>query len=72
VGHSLELMTPQGNISFVLEFIQNNKGERISDAKGSGHRVKISLPEHIDLAHALLMRNLDEQQDTRNPFKQAC
>ena len=64
-------MTPQGNISFVLECMENKKGEAITDAKGSGHIVKIPLPEHIDLEHGILMRNLDENQDTRNPFKQA-
>ena len=71
VGHSLELMTPKGNISFVLERMENKKGESITDAKGSGHIVKIPLPDTIDLEHAILMRNLDENQDTRNPFKQA-
>ncbi|MGP4988066.1 prephenate-dependent tRNA uridine(34) hydroxylase TrhP [Pseudoalteromonas nigrifaciens] len=71
VGHSLELMTPLGNISFVLEQMENKKGESISDAKGSGHIVKIALPQALDLAYAILMRNLDEHQDTRNPFKQA-
>ncbi|WP_409425636.1 tRNA 5-hydroxyuridine modification protein YegQ [Pseudoalteromonas sp. RW-H-Ap-1] len=70
-GHSLELMTPQGNIIFELEYMQNKKGESINDAKGSGHIVKIPVPERIDLEHAILMRNLDENQDTRNPFKQA-
>ncbi|KYL33784.1 U32 family peptidase [Pseudoalteromonas agarivorans] len=71
VGHSLELMTPQGNITFELEYMQNKKGESISDAKGSGHIVKISLDESINLEHAILMRNLDEHQDTRNPHKHA-
>ncbi|WP_125779644.1 tRNA 5-hydroxyuridine modification protein YegQ [Pseudoalteromonas rubra] len=70
-GHSLELMTPQGNISFNLEHMENKKGEQISDAKGSGHIVKIPLPEDIDLSHAILMRNLGAQEDTRNPFKKA-
>ena len=69
VGDSLELMTPQGNITFVLDSMQNNQGERISDAKGSGHSVKIPLDESINVEHAILMRNLDEQQDTRNPYK---
>ncbi|ALU43048.1 prephenate-dependent tRNA uridine(34) hydroxylase TrhP [Pseudoalteromonas rubra] len=70
-GHSLELMTPQGNISFTLQHMENKKGELISDAKGSGHIVKIPLPEDIDLNHAILMRNLGAQEDTRNPFKKA-
>jgi len=69
-GHSLELMTPQGNITFKLEYMENKKGETISDAKGSGHIVKIALDEGVNLDHAILMRNLDEHQDTRNPFKQ--
>lgn len=70
-GHSLELMTPQGNITFKLEYMENKRGESISDAKGSGHIVKIQLDESINLDHAILMRNLEEHQDTRNPFKQA-
>jgi putative protease len=69
VGHSLELMTPQGNITFELKYMQNKKGESISDAKGSGYIVKVQLDEGINLEHAILMRNLDEHQDTRNPHK---
>ncbi|ESP92852.1 MULTISPECIES: tRNA 5-hydroxyuridine modification protein YegQ [Pseudoalteromonas] len=70
-GHSLELMTPQGNIAFNLEHMENKKGETINDAKGSGHIVQIPLPENINLDHAILMRNLGTQEDTRNPFKKA-
>jgi putative protease len=70
-GHSMELMTPQGNIQFTLEHMENKKGERIDDAKGSGHIVKIPLPEDIELDKAILLRNLDSDQDTRNPFKKA-
>lgn len=72
VGHSLELMTPQGNIIFELEYMQNKKGESITDAKGSGHHVKIRLDTRINLEHAILMRNLDEHQDTRNPYKKVA
>ncbi len=70
-GHSLELMTPQGNITFTLEYMENKRGKSISDAKGSGHIVKIALDESINLDHAILMRNLEDHQDTRNPFKHA-
>ncbi|MEI4548704.1 tRNA 5-hydroxyuridine modification protein YegQ [Pseudoalteromonas spongiae] len=70
-GHSMELMTPQGNIQFTLAHMENKKGERIDDAKGSGHIVKIPLPEDIELDKAILLRNLDSDQDTRNPFKKA-
>ncbi|WP_199774838.1 prephenate-dependent tRNA uridine(34) hydroxylase TrhP [Pseudoalteromonas sp. T1lg48] len=67
-GHSLELMTPQGNINFNLAHMENKKGERINDAKGSGHIVRIPLPEDLDLDKAILLRNLAPGQDTRNPF----
>ncbi|QCU76405.1 prephenate-dependent tRNA uridine(34) hydroxylase TrhP [Pseudoalteromonas distincta] len=69
-GHSLELMTPKGNITFTLEYMENKRGKSISDAKGSGHIVKIPLDEGINLDHAILMRNLEAHQDTRNPFKE--
>lgn len=69
VGHVLELMTPKGNITFELTHMQNSKNEPIYDAKGSGHRVKIPLDESINLEHAILMRNLEAHQDTRDPYK---
>lgn len=49
--------------------MQNSKNEPIYDAKGSGHRVKIPLDESINLEHAILMRNLEAHQDTRDPYK---
>lgn len=67
-GDSLELMTPKGNITFDLSHMENKKGEKINDAKGSGHIVKIPVPEDINLKQALLMRNLRNNQDTRNPY----
>ncbi|GAD81150.1 prephenate-dependent tRNA uridine(34) hydroxylase TrhP [Vibrio ezurae] len=67
VGDSLELMTPQGNVVFSLEVMENRKSETIDDAKGNGHFVFIPVPEDMDLEFALLMRNLNPGQDTRNP-----
>lgn len=67
-GHSLELMTPKGNVQFNLDAMENKHGERIDDAKGSGHRVRIALPEDLDLEHAILMRNLNQGENTRQPF----
>ncbi|GAD90443.1 peptidase U32 family protein [Vibrio halioticoli NBRC 102217] len=67
VGDSLELMTPQGNVVFNLEVMENRKSESIDDAKGNGHFVFIPVPEDMDLEFALLMRNLNPGQDTRNP-----
>jgi putative protease len=70
VNHSLELMTPNGNLHFVLDRMLDNKGNVIDDAKGSGHQVRIPVPTDVDLEFALLLRNLDKGVDTRNPFKQ--
>lgn len=67
VGDSLELMTPKGNIIFTLEAMENRKSESINDAKGNGHFVFIPMPEDLNLDYALLMRNLNVGQDTRNP-----
>ena len=67
VGDSLELMTPKGNVVFNLEVMENRKSESIDDAKGNGHFVFIQVPEELDLDYALLMRNLNSGQDTRNP-----
>lgn len=67
VGDSLELMTPKGNVVFNLEVMENRKSESIDDAKGNGHFVFIPVPEELDLDYALLMRNLNSGQDTRNP-----
>ncbi len=69
VGHSLELMTPEGNVTFLLDYMENKKGDAIKDAKGSGHIVKIPFSGQANLEFAILMRNLEENQDTRNPFK---
>lgn len=67
LGDSLELMTPKGNVIFTLEAMENRKGEATDDAKGNGHFVYIPVPEELDLSYALLMRNLVQGQDTRNP-----
>lgn len=70
LGDSLEMMTPKGNVIFSLEAMENRKGETISDAKGSGHFVYIPVPEEMNLDYALLMRNLNAEQDTRHAVGQ--
>lgn len=59
VGDSLELMTPQGNITFDLTEILDKKGQAIDVAKGSGHIVKIPIPAEVNVEFALLIRNLN-------------
>ena len=61
VGDQLELITPRGNQSFLLELIMNKHGELVTEAPGSGHVVRIPLPpkQHLtrDGGNALLMRH---------------
>ncbi|CAM3407402.1 tRNA 5-hydroxyuridine modification protein YegQ [Halomonas lysinitropha] len=62
VGDGMELMLPGGNRRFVLEQIENRRGESVGAAPGSGHVVRIPVPgeaiapERIEFA--LLMRDL--------------
>ncbi|QIZ77411.1 tRNA 5-hydroxyuridine modification protein YegQ [Ferrimonas lipolytica] len=67
VGNSVELMTPQGNLNLQLGHIENRKGQSVDVAPGNGHTMYLPLPEELDLNHAILMRNFDEGQTTRNP-----
>ncbi|WP_190322340.1 U32 family peptidase C-terminal domain-containing protein, partial [Enterobacter hormaechei] len=48
-GDSLELMTPQGNMNFTLEHLENGKGEAIEVAPGDGHTVWLPVPEEVEL-----------------------
>ncbi|MCL7652681.1 U32 family peptidase C-terminal domain-containing protein, partial [Klebsiella pneumoniae] len=66
VGDSLELMTPQGNVNFTLEHMENGKGETMPVAPGDGYTVWLPLPDDLPLQYALLMRNFTGQT-TRNP-----
>ncbi len=59
VGDRLELMTPQGNLSFRLERMLNKKGEAAQVAPGNGHIVYLPVPAEVELDLALLMRHLD-------------
>ena len=44
-GDRMELVTPSGNISFDLQTIIGRDGGRVDAAPGSGHVVRIPLPE---------------------------
>lgn len=61
-GNQVELITPQGNLSFDLAAIEAKDGASIEVAPGSGHVVKIPIPADLQLSddggHALLMRHL--------------
>ncbi|MDA8481709.1 tRNA 5-hydroxyuridine modification protein YegQ [Pseudomonas resinovorans] len=56
VGDRLQLMTPQGNLDFRLEALENRYGERKAVAPGDGHTLYLPLPAGVDLENALLLR----------------
>jgi putative protease len=69
VGDSVEVMTTEGNFVITIESLLNRKGESIDSALGSGHFVFLALPVDINVNKAMLMRNLPEGLDTRNPHQ---
>lgn len=69
VGDSVELMTPQGNMNLTTEHLENRKAEAVEAGLGSGHTVYLPVPKEVDLSHGILLRNLPQGQDTRNPHE---
>ena len=67
LGDSIEVMTPNGNLNLSVEAMENVCGIHLETAPGSGHTVYLAVPEGIDLAYGLLMRNLEAGTTTRNP-----
>lgn len=57
-GEQLELMTPHGNFSFTLEHLENQRGESISVAPGSGYTVRVGMSVFEQSDYGLLLRNL--------------
>lgn len=62
VGNEMELITPQGNMRFNIESLINKKGHAIDAAPGSGHVVRLPLPDALPMSeensYAMLMRYL--------------
>ncbi|WKE66362.1 tRNA 5-hydroxyuridine modification protein YegQ [Gallaecimonas kandeliae] len=56
LGDQLLLVTPKGNHGFILETLQNHKGEPMAVAPGDGHQVQIPRPEGADGQMGLLVR----------------
>jgi len=61
-GDTMELITPSGNMTFVVDAIENMDGISVGAAPGSGHVVRIPLPvipaTGDDSRYALLMRHI--------------
>lgn len=70
VGDSVELMTPNGNIQFILESMQDKKGQLADVAPGNGHIMYLPIPEDINVEYGLLIRNLNGT-NSRNPHEKA-
>ncbi|MCB5302632.1 tRNA 5-hydroxyuridine modification protein YegQ [Yersinia bercovieri] len=70
VGDSVELMTPNGNIQFTLEGMQDKKGQAADIAPGNGHIMYLPIPADIDVEYGLLIRNLNGT-NSRNPHEKA-
>ena len=58
LGDRMELMTPSGNHSFVLQSLLDRHGEPAGVAPGTGHVVRIPRPEGAVTQMALLLRCL--------------
>lgn len=69
IGDSVELMTPAGNVQFVLGEMADKHGQAIDVAKGSGHVVIIPIPQGVNADKGILLRNLGAGQTTRQPHK---
>ena len=67
LGDAVEIMTPNGNLNCRLESMQNDKGAAVTVAPGDGHRVWIPVPEAVDVAFALLLRNFAHGNSTADP-----
>lgn len=67
VGDRLELMTPRGNLQFILHEMRDIKGHSIDTAKGSGYVVDIPLYADIPIEFALLIRHLPHAEHVYAP-----
>ncbi|WP_144393661.1 tRNA 5-hydroxyuridine modification protein YegQ [Pleionea sediminis] len=60
VGDSVELLSASGNIEFILDSIENEKGVKQLVAPGSGYRLWIRKPDTTAVEHGLVVRNLSQ------------
>lgn len=66
-GDHLEVMTPKGNFSFILDILHDKQHRPITVAPGDGYRVWIPIPPNTELGYALLVRHLEQGQTTQAP-----
>ena len=62
IGDEVEIMLPDGSQRFTLEHMENIKGEKMEIAPGSGHRIRIAVPQAASNAEfGLVMVNYAAQ-----------
>ena len=59
VGNQVELMLPEGNHRFILEYMEDKNGKSIDVAPGSGHQVWIKIPVEVKPEFALLIADTE-------------
>ena len=67
IGDELEIILPSGSQRFALQHMENMQGKKMDMAPGSGHRVRIAVPEglfnpHNETTFGLLMTNDGHRQ----------
>ncbi len=62
-GDTLELLTPSGNHTFRLDHMENQRGEKVSVAPGSGHKIRLPVTEGMKVDEfSLLVRHLPQAE----------
>jgi len=59
LGDKLELIQPAGNQDIVIDYMEDQQGNRIDEAKGGGYKIRTRLPESMANL-GLIARYLDE------------
>jgi len=59
VGDSIEVVSPQGNITMIIDKMEKLSGEPIEAALGSGYQIRLPLPK-ANYQHSLIARNLPQ------------
>ncbi len=55
IGNQIELMLPEGNLQFILEYMEDKHGNSIDIAPGSGYQIRIKAPSDIKADFGLLI-----------------
>jgi putative protease len=59
LGDKLELIQPAGNLDMMIDYMEDQNGNPIDEAKGGGYKIRARLPESM-AELGLLARYLDE------------